>query len=83
MDRRNKLDLGLLGDVGETIRGLLPMIEAKSDRSFLDAMLRKHREAMRRLNVYVDHVGEQAPMHLCIAGSLPNASYRMVICAWS
>ncbi|MGC1647008.1 MAG: pyruvate dehydrogenase [Candidatus Sulfotelmatobacter sp.] len=63
LGRRSKLDLGLWGDVGETIRGLLPMIEAKSDRSFLDAMLGKHKEALRRLNVYVDHVGKQTPMH--------------------
>ncbi len=63
LGRRSKLDLGLWGDAGETIRGLLPMIEAKSDRSFLDAMLGKHKEALRRLNVYVDHIGKQTPMH--------------------
>jgi pyruvate dehydrogenase (quinone) len=63
LGRRSKLDLGLWGDVGETIRALLPMIEEKSDSSFLDAMLAKHEEALRRLNVYVDHVGQQTPMH--------------------
>ena len=63
LGRRSKLDLGLCGDVGETIRALLPMIEAKSDRTFLDAMLDKHKEALRRLNVYVDHVGKRTPMH--------------------
>lgn len=63
LGRRSKLDLGLWGDVGETIRALLPMIQAKSDREFLDTMLRKHKEALRRLNVYVDHVGKRAPMH--------------------
>jgi pyruvate dehydrogenase (quinone) len=63
LGRRSKLDLGLWGDVGETIRALLPMIEAKSDRTFLDAMLGKHKEALRRLNVYVDHVGKRTPMH--------------------
>ena len=26
-------------------------------------MLGKHKEALRRLNVYVDHVGKQTPMH--------------------
>jgi pyruvate dehydrogenase (quinone) len=64
LGRRSRLDLGLWGDVGETIRRLLPMIEAKSDRSFLDAMLGKHKEALRRLNVSVDHVGKQTPMQL-------------------
>jgi pyruvate dehydrogenase (quinone) len=63
LGRRSKLDLGLWGDVSETIRALLPMVETKSDRSFLDAMLKKHKEALRRLNVYVDHVGNGTPMH--------------------
>jgi pyruvate dehydrogenase (quinone) len=63
LGRRSKLDLGAWGDVGETIRALLPMVEPKSDRSFLDAMLDKHKEALRRLNVYVNHVGKRTPMH--------------------
>jgi pyruvate dehydrogenase (quinone) len=63
LGRRSKLDLGLWGDVGETIRALLPAIEARSDCSFLDAMLKEHKEALRRLNVYVDHVGNGKPMH--------------------
>jgi pyruvate dehydrogenase (quinone) len=63
LGRRSKLDLGLWGDVGETIRRLLPMIEVKSDRSFLDAMLSTHKDAVRKLNVYVNHVGTRTPMH--------------------
>lgn len=63
LGRRSKLDLGLWGDVGETIRALLPMVKAKTDRSFLDAMLGKTKEARRRLNVYVDHAGKRTPMH--------------------
>ena len=45
LGRRSKLDLGLWGDVSETLRALLPMVDAKSDRAFLDAMLGKHKEA--------------------------------------
>ena len=63
LGRRSRLDLGLIGDVRETIKSLLPMIETKTDRSFLDRMLAKHKEARRRLNVYVDHVGKRTPMH--------------------
>src|SRR6202021_4006856 len=36
---------------------------AKSDRSFLDAMLGNHKKSLRRLNAYVDHVGKRRPMH--------------------
>jgi pyruvate dehydrogenase (quinone) len=63
LGRRSKLDLGLWGDVRETIGALLPMVAAKSDRSFLDAMLGKHKGAVQRLNVYVNHVGKRTPMH--------------------
>jgi pyruvate dehydrogenase (quinone) len=63
LGRRSKLDLALWGDVRETVSALMPMVEAKSDRTFLDAMLGKHKEAVRRLNVYVDHVGKGTPMH--------------------
>ena len=63
LGRRSKVDLALWGDVRETLRALLPMVDANSDRSFLDAMLAKYKEARRRLNVYVDHVGKRTPMH--------------------
>src|SRR5215469_14267723 len=63
LGRRSKLDLGLWGDVGETIRGLLPLVRPKQDRSFLDAMLRKYENAVQKLNVYVGHVGSRRPMH--------------------
>jgi len=63
LGRRSKLDLGLWGDVGETIKALLPLVNVKEDRSFLDAMLDKHRKAVHKLNVYVDHLGSRRPMH--------------------
>ena len=63
LGRRSRLDLGLIGDVGETIRALQPMVEPKSDRSFLDAMLAKNKEAVRKLNVYTEHVSKRTPMH--------------------
>ncbi len=63
LGRRCKLDLGLCGDVRETLQAVLPMLAPKTDRSFLDAMLRKHRDGLRKLNVYVDHVGKRRPIH--------------------
>jgi len=39
LGRRSRLDLGLCGDVRETIKALLPLVGPKADRSFLDAML--------------------------------------------
>lgn len=63
LGRRSKLDLGLWGDVGETIRGLLPLVKPRDERSFLDAMLSKHEKAVQKLNVYLDHVDNRLPMH--------------------
>ena len=63
LGRRSKLDLGIWGDVRETLQALLPMLDTKPDRSFLDAVLSKHKEALRKMNVYVDHVGKRTPMH--------------------
>ncbi|MES1258584.1 MAG: pyruvate dehydrogenase [Acidobacteriota bacterium] len=63
LGRRSKLDLGLWGDVGETLRALLPLIHVKQDRTFLDGMRAKYREAVRKLNVYVDDAGKHRPMH--------------------
>ena len=63
LGRRSRLDLGIWGDVRETLQALLPMLDAKTDREYLDAILRKHKEALRKINVYVDHVGTRTPMH--------------------
>jgi pyruvate dehydrogenase (quinone) len=63
LGRRSKLDLGLCGDVRDTIQALLPQVQPKSDRMFLDAMLEQQKIALRKLRAYVDHVGTRRPIH--------------------
>lgn len=63
LGRRSKLDLGLCGDIRETIRALLPLVKPATDRTFLDAMLEQQTVARRKLRAYVDHVGERRPIH--------------------
>jgi pyruvate dehydrogenase (quinone) len=63
LGRRSKLDLGLCGGVRDTIQALLPHVERKSDRRFLDAMLQQQKVALRKLRAYVDHVGKRRPIH--------------------
>ncbi len=63
LGRRSKLDLGLCGDVRDTIQALLPLVQPKSDRTFLDAMLEQQKVAARKLRSYVDHVGTRRPIH--------------------
>ncbi|HTI84547.1 MAG TPA: ubiquinone-dependent pyruvate dehydrogenase [Acetobacteraceae bacterium] len=50
LGRRTRLDLGLVGDVGATIAALLPKLQAKKDRSYLDAALAHYRKAREGLD---------------------------------
>src|SRR4051812_48055254 len=63
LGRRSRLDLGLCGDVRDTLRGLLPLVKPRADRSFLDAMLARHVAARKKLRAYVDTVGTRRPIH--------------------
>jgi pyruvate dehydrogenase (quinone) len=63
LGRRSKLDLGLCGDVADTLRALLPHVQPKSDRAFLDAMLEKRAVAERKLRTYVDEISQRKPIH--------------------
>jgi pyruvate dehydrogenase (quinone) len=49
LGRRTPLEVAVHGDVGETICALLPLVEQKTDRTFLDTMLRDHAEALERV----------------------------------
>jgi pyruvate dehydrogenase (quinone) len=42
LGRRAKVDIGLVGDVGETLRALLPRLQQRSGREFLDKILAIH-----------------------------------------
>jgi pyruvate dehydrogenase (quinone) len=47
--RRSILDLGIAGDVGQTLRAVLPLLRRKTRRTFLDRMLKQHAEALERV----------------------------------
>jgi len=63
LGRRARLDLGLCGDIGDTVRALLPLLESRTDRAFLDAMLEQHQGAKQKLRTYVEHVGKRRLIH--------------------
>jgi pyruvate dehydrogenase (quinone) len=50
LGRRARLELGLIGDVSETIRALLPRLKRKSDRRFLEAAKRNYASARKGLD---------------------------------
>jgi pyruvate dehydrogenase (quinone) len=63
LGRRSRLDLGLCGDVRETIRCLLPLLDLKTDRSFLDAMVEQNRAAHKKLFSFAGHAEKRRPIY--------------------
>lgn len=63
LGRRCRLELGLVGDVGATIDALLPKLEAKANRTYLDHALKHYRQAREGLDeLAVGKPGEK-PIH--------------------
>ncbi|AEW92477.1 MULTISPECIES: pyruvate dehydrogenase [Streptomycetaceae] len=61
---RTALELGVHGDVRETLRAVLPLVRAKTDRSFLDRMLRRHARALENVvGAYTRNVERHVPIH--------------------
>ncbi|WP_457105390.1 ubiquinone-dependent pyruvate dehydrogenase [Methylobacterium sp. P5_C11] len=50
LGRHCRIDLGLIGDVGETITALLPKLQPKTDRAHLDDSLAHYRKARAGLD---------------------------------
>ena len=57
LGRRAAVDLGLVGDVGETLRALIPLLEKRSDSHFLDAVVKHHHKMVKGIQTYVTHEG--------------------------
>jgi pyruvate dehydrogenase (quinone) len=63
LGRRTSLELGVVGDVGATIRALLPKLRGKN-RAFLDRMLHEHSEKLDHVvNAYTRGIEDMSPMH--------------------
>lgn len=56
LGRRCKLDLGLAGDIGETIKALIPLVKAKTDTSFLEDCQARYKQ--NRINLDKRAAGE-------------------------
>lgn len=64
LGRRTPLELGVVGDIGATILALMPLLQQKSDRTFLDKMLRKTAAALEHVvDVYTHDVDKLTPIH--------------------
>lgn len=50
LGRRHPVDIAVVGDIGPTLEALLPKIEVRNNRAFLDAALNEAREAEAKLD---------------------------------
>ena len=72
LGRRAKLDLGLCGDVKDTLQALIPMIEMKEDATFLDLQLKFYQEVKNNLHSYVNETGKANEIHPEFVASVIN-----------
>ena len=53
--RRHPVSLGLVGDIKDSLTALLPMVNPKTDTSFLDTYVEKHRSAEEKRKAKQSH----------------------------
>jgi len=71
LGRRTDVDIAVHGDVLPTLEALLPLVEEKQDRRFLDEMLRKHDRLMNKaVGAYTQKAERLVPIHPEYAASL-------------
>jgi len=63
LGRRANLEMGLCGDVKDTLQALIPMIEIKNDVAFLTQQLELHNEVKKQLLTYVNDTGKPNAIH--------------------
>ena len=63
LGRRTRLDLGLVGDVRDTLAALLPLLEAKQDRTHLDKALRHYAGNRAGLDELATGTPGRKPIH--------------------
>ncbi|MFI5528727.1 pyruvate dehydrogenase [Kitasatospora sp. NPDC051853] len=64
LGRRTPLDLAVHGDVAATLRAVLPLLEQKTDRTFLDDLLDRHCKALEEVvGAYTRKIDKHVPIH--------------------
>lgn len=59
LGRKAKVDIGLAGDIKDTLHALIPLIRAKSSNTFLKEQLEKYDDVKKSLKTYVDDRGTE------------------------
>ncbi|EOM78607.1 pyruvate dehydrogenase [Rhodococcus rhodnii LMG 5362] len=69
--RRTSVDVAVHGDARATFEALLPLVRRKSDRSFLDDTLDRHRKLMSQVvGGYAESANQRTPIHPEYAASV-------------
>lgn len=63
LGKRSRLDLGVVGDVKETIKALLPLLKKRNDQSFLDKARKHYQRARKTLDDLATGKPGQKPIH--------------------
>lgn len=63
LGRRTPVDLGMVGDVGDTIDALLPLLDDHTNRKHLDSALKHYARARRDLDDLADNDRNREPIH--------------------
>lgn len=63
LGRRTPVDLGLVGDVGDTIDALLPLLDDHTERKHLDSSLKHYAKARKDLDALADNDRNREPIH--------------------
>lgn len=91
LGRRAKLFMGLCGDIKTTLNALLPMIQAKNDKSFLNDQLLGYSKVKKNLKAYVEEKGSDNKIHpeyvMAMVNEVANADAIFTVdtgmtCVW-
>lgn len=63
LGRRAKVDVGLCGNIKDTLQVLLPKLSQKTDDSFLRSQLDFYAEVKKKMQTYVDDNGSKEAIH--------------------
>jgi pyruvate dehydrogenase (quinone) len=72
LGRRAKLDMGLCGDVKDTLKILMQMLVNKEDTGFLKQQLEFYKEVKKKLQSYVEDPGKPNAIHPEFVASVIN-----------
>jgi pyruvate dehydrogenase (quinone) len=72
LGRRAKLELGLCGDVKDTLQALMPLVDIKENSTFLTHQLEFYKKVKENLQVYVKDPGKPNAIHPEFVASVIN-----------